>query len=287
VVFRKELSELWIGAKGLSLILLYCILLGLYSYVLATNTETKLMPLREMVLEMVKAAIAVGLFISMVIGADSVSGERERATLEGLLLTPTSRRQIVLGKFLAALSPWPVALAIGIKYWDVVSQGHEVFGRAAIWGALLGTLLALAFAGLGMLVSIWCNTNKTSMFVSLSLYVLFLVPVDIVAGPAKVQRTAEQWQKAYLIEWVNPVGATGRFLSEVLVRNQAPEGLLVWLTTPALLAAAILLLLFVHASPSLRLEAQTASRLRRYWRRTSSLGARVPGVAPKSQSSSA
>ncbi len=59
LVFSKELRELWIGGKALSLILLYTVLLGLYAYLLATNTELKLMPLKEMVLEMVKASIAV------------------------------------------------------------------------------------------------------------------------------------------------------------------------------------------------------------------------------------
>src|SRR5207244_12629406 len=84
IVFSRELHDLWIGGKALYLILIYAVLLGIYSYLFASNSELNLLPLKQMVLEIVKAAIAVGLFICLIIGADSFSGERERATLEGL-----------------------------------------------------------------------------------------------------------------------------------------------------------------------------------------------------------
>src|SRR3989304_9730739 len=244
-IFSRELADLWIGGKALHLILLYSILMGLYAYLLATNTELKLMPLKEMVLETVKASIAVSLFISLIIGADSVSGERERATLEGLLLTPASRRQIIFGKFLAALSPWPVALAIAVPYLKVVSQGDAAFGQALFWGALSGTLLAPALAGLGMLVSICCNTSKNSMLASIGLYLLLLLPTALVTGPAKIQRSPEQWVRADLLDWVNPMAATSRFLSDILVRNKPPDQLWSWFTMPVLFVVLFLVLFFL------------------------------------------
>src|ERR1051325_5378495 len=140
IVFGRELRDLWVGGKALLMILIYCILLGVYSYSLAANADVKLLPLSEMILEMVKAAIAVGVFICLVIGADSFSGDRERMTLETLLLTPASRRQIVLGKFLAAVSPWPVALALAVPYWALLSKGDPVFGQALLWGTVIGRL---------------------------------------------------------------------------------------------------------------------------------------------------
>src|SRR5439155_7226639 len=101
------------------------------------NEELKLLLLNLMVSEIVKASVAVGMFICLVIAGDSLSGERERGTLEALLLTPASRRQIVLGKFLAALSPWPVALAIGVPYWVVLSKGDPVLAQALLWGPIM------------------------------------------------------------------------------------------------------------------------------------------------------
>lgn len=277
VVLSRELRDLWIGGKALHLILIYSVLLGIYSYLLASNAEVNLLPLKEMVLEMVKASIAVSLFISLIIGADSVSGERDRATLEGILLTPASRRQIVGGKLLAAISPWPVALAITIPFWMVMSKGDVVFWQALLWGTLLGTLLAPALAALGMLVSICSNTNKTSMMVSLCLYLLLLLPTEMMAGPAKVQRTAAQWIRAEFLDWINPMAASSRFLFKTMVNELPPAGLWYWFTMPVLFTVVIFLLLFGYASPRLRLEAETAGKFRSYWGRCRNLvGSLVP-----------
>src|SRR5574339_100288 len=126
VVFKRELGELWIWGKALTLIILYSIFLGISSYIFAANSELSLIPPKEMVYLTISGAITVSLFVALIIGADSFSGERERATLEALLLTPANRTQIVIGKFLASVSPWPVALAIAVPYVVVLSQGDAV-----------------------------------------------------------------------------------------------------------------------------------------------------------------
>src|SRR5690349_15771378 len=177
LVFIRELSELWIWGKALTLIIFYSIYLGVSSYIFAANSELSLIPPKEMVYLTISGAITVGLFVALIIGADSFSGERERATLEALLLTPANRRQIVIGKFLASISPWPVAMVIAVPYVIVLSQGDEILGTALLWGAILGSLLSPAFTGFGMIVSMWSASNRTSLFASLTVYLLFLLPV--------------------------------------------------------------------------------------------------------------
>ena len=151
LVCTKELTELWIGGKALYLILLFCLLVGGTSLLQAVVSEQDLIPPKEMVLFVLWNSIVFGLLIGLLLGANSLSGERERATLESLLLTPASRRQLVVGKFLAAFSPWLAALAITVLYLAVLSQGDEVLGPALFWGSVLGSLLAAAFTGLGIL----------------------------------------------------------------------------------------------------------------------------------------
>src|ERR1043166_6529934 len=85
IVFTRELRDLWVGGKALYMILMYTLLLGGYAFVMAITA-------------------GVGFFIDLTIVTYPFSGERDRATLEGLLLSPASRRQIVLGKLLAATS---------------------------------------------------------------------------------------------------------------------------------------------------------------------------------------
>lgn len=253
LVFLRELNELWMGGKAPVLLLIFSVLLGIMTYVMASNSELSLIPPQEMTYETLKAAIAVGLFISLIIGADSISGERERATLESLLLTPTSRRQIVIGKFLAGVSPWPVAYLIAIPYMKVLSQGNEVFAAAVPWGALTGTLLAPAFTAMGMLASFWSNSNKTSLFTGLGLYVLFLLPSQL---PGR----AQTGQMGSLLQQVNPIASTNHFLSKILVNNRTFEEWWPWLVAPAALALLLYGLLFLWAAPDLRLEGGKAGK---------------------------
>jgi ABC-2 type transport system permease protein len=103
LMFIRELSDLWIGGKALYLILAYSVFLGFQAYSQVKTSQSSLIPPKEMVFATLQIVFYVGGIIGMIIGADSISGERERGTLEALLLTPVSRRQIILGKFLAGL----------------------------------------------------------------------------------------------------------------------------------------------------------------------------------------
>jgi ABC-2 type transport system permease protein len=248
------------GGKAPVLLLIFSVLLGIMTYVMASNSELSLIPPQEMVYETLKAAIAVSLFICMIIGADSISGERERSTLEALLLTPASRRQIVVGKFLAGISPWPVAFAIAIPYMKILSQGDQVFEHAVPWGAMLGTMLAPAFTGMGMLASFWASSNKTSLFTGLGLYVLFLLPSQL---PGRAQTGL----MGSLLQQVNPIAATNHFLSKMLVNNRTLAEWWAWLIAPAVFAVLVYVLLFGYAGPGLRLEGGKTSRVWSFWGR--------------------
>ena len=207
LVLIRELTDLWVGGKALVLIFIYTVFLSVVTYVIASNSELSLIPPKEMVYETIKNVMAVSLFIGLIIGADALSGERERNTLESLLLTPSSRRQIVVGKFLAAITFWPAAFIIAIPSFRLLSQGDEVFGQGLFWGGILGTVMVLAYVGLGMLVSFWSNSNKTSYFVSLGIYILFLVP-------AQLPGTAQTGVMGQFLQWVNPIAAVNHFLSK-------------------------------------------------------------------------
>jgi ABC-2 type transport system permease protein len=256
VVFKKELGDLWIGGKALHLTVAYTVVLGIYTYITARDSTLSLIPPKEMVFELTKAAMIASVFVSLIIGADSLSGERERSTLEALLLTPTSRREIVVGKFLAAASPGPVALAITIPYMYVLSQGDDVIGPAVLWGLGLGCALTLAFTALSMFVGFWCTSNKTSLFVSLCLYVVFLLPTQLTGH-------AQGGTMGMLFQLVNPLAAPRFFLAAILVNNWTFERAWSWLLSPIGFALLTFVLLFWYAGPALRLEAGKVRRLQR------------------------
>jgi ABC-2 type transport system permease protein len=255
LVCRKELREIWVGGRALNLIVAYTILLGVYTYYTARSSTVSFIPPKEMVYELLKLVMVVSVFMGLIIGADNLSGERERATLEALLLTPASRRQIVVGKFFAAVSPWPVALAIAVPYMKVLSQGDEVFGQAVVWGAIMGSILTPAFTALGMFVSFWCATNKSSLFVSLAIYLLFLLPTQLSGH-------AQGGFMGLLFQGLNPMASPRVFLAGLLVNNRTLDELRIWLLSPALFALIVFALLFWYAGPGLRLETGRAHGFR-------------------------
>ena len=254
LVFRQELDDLWVGGKALNLLILFGILMSITAFLLATNSELSLTPPRMMIVVMVQSAITFGLFIGLVIAAESFSGERERATLEPLLLAPAGRRQIALGKFLAALSPWPIAYLFCVPYVVTLSQGDLALWPVLVWGAIVGTLTTVAFTGLGMLVSLWSNSSRTSLFVGLMIYIVALLPAQL---PGEFQATAA----GAVVQAVDPLEAVRQFLLKGFIDVRPVEELWPLLYAPILTTVVILGVLFLYAAPRLRLEAD-APRVR-------------------------
>jgi ABC-2 type transport system permease protein len=248
LVFRRELADLWIGGKALNLLILFSVLMSITAFLLATNSELSLTPPRMMIVVTLQGAISFGLFIGLVIAAESFSGERERATLESLLLAPAGRRQIVVGKYMAALSPWPVALLISVPYVVVLAQGDIALGPALLWAAVLGSLVAVVYTGFGMLVSMWSNSSRTSLFVGLLAYIVSLLPAQLpgefLASPIGA-----------VIQVTNPLEAARQFMLKGFIDVRPVDELWVLLYAPVALTLLVLAVVFLIAAPRLRLEA--------------------------------
>lgn len=268
VVCVRELEDLWVGGKGPVLMLLYCTMVGGASLLQVVLSETDLIPPKELIYSTLMLCLTFGVLMNLVLGADSISGERERATLEALLVTPASRPQIVFGKFLAALSPWPVAFAVTAPYLAVLAQGDPALGLALIWGGLVGTLLAVAFTGLGVLVSVCSNANKKSLFVSLTTYLVFYLPTQLPSG-------AQTGIMGRFFKRLNPLESVGHWLEKIIVNNRNPlefstdprGGGWLWLIAPVVFA----LLVFGALTPlaaRLRLHANPARSIPRRGFRT-------------------
>jgi ABC-type Na+ efflux pump permease subunit len=261
VIGERELIDLWVGGKAVVLMAVFCGMQGGLTYFKVSDVGDPTPP-KELVYFTLMNAVAVGIFMSLILGADSISGERERATLEALLLTPSSRRQIVAGKFLASCSPWAASLAITVPLVFWLGQGDEIVGTALLWGAATGTLLAGAFAALGMVVSFWCNSNRSSLFVSLVLYFSFLMPTMLPGG-------AQAGKFGRWLKRANPMESVGHWLEKVIVNNRDalefstdPRGAgWLWLVAPVVFAAVVFGILFLYAGPALGLGAGRARRL--------------------------
>jgi ABC-type transport system involved in multi-copper enzyme maturation permease subunit len=249
VVCSRELAELWMGGYASVLIVIFCAVQAGIAYSLSADFGRT--PRQEMVYMLIESCIAAAVFMGVILGADTLSGERERGTLEAILLTPASRRQIIFGKLLAAASVWPAALAVTIPCIAFVADGVDGFLNGLKWGTLLGTLTVTGFTGLGMLVSFWSNSNKTSLFASLVAYFCFVLP------------TMFPWETqvgtfGIIMRRANPMESNRHLLDKTIVSVFPIGAYWRWLLSPVLLAVIALGILFFYASRNLRLEASGA-----------------------------
>ncbi|HET7659168.1 MAG TPA: ABC transporter permease subunit [Oryzihumus sp.] len=260
LVFRREFVDLWTGGRVLVLLVLFSLIMSVTSVLRQLESQLSLIPPVEMVFLTVLSSITFGLFVGLVIAADSFSGERERATLEPLLLTPVRPRQLVLGKFLAALTPWPLTLLISVPYVWVLGQGDDSIKEGLLLGAMLGGLLSIAFTGLAMVISIWSRSNRTSLFASLLVYLIFLIPTQ---WPG----SAQKGDLGYLVQQLNPLQASSEFLEKVIVNNRTVAEKMPYLMAAIYAAAGVLVVLMLVAAPRLRLDVETSRPGRSRWHR--------------------
>jgi ABC-2 type transport system permease protein len=232
VVAAQELRDIWFSSRGPAIIIAYALLLSLLTYLAASDEELNILDQRETVNLVTQIAMALAVVVSLLFSADSISGERERETLESLLLTPVSRRQIAFGKLAAAVTVWPVMLIVALPYLWALRAGTELFMDALIAGLVVGSLLVAAFASLGLLVSIFSASNRLSLAVTFFIFVVLLAPTQL---------PLTGWF-GEIIRQVNPMTAGSSFLQRVIVR-EADWGdelhLLIAPTVAAVIATAV------------------------------------------------
>ena len=104
------------------------------------------------------------LMVSSVLAADSFAGEKERKTLEALLYTPTTDRELFIAKLLGA---WTAAIAVALLSFVVyvvmvnAAGWHSIgyiFFPNWMWVALV-IWVAPAVAGLGLVVMVFVSVR--------------------------------------------------------------------------------------------------------------------------------
>ena len=141
------------AAAGCCSLFGFSLLVSVITYLGATNEGVNFLEQRETVNLTLQVAVAFGALLALLAAADAISGERERGTLESLLLTPVPRRHLVSGKLLAALSLWFAALVVTVPYVWFLGREVGAVDDALVAGLLVGTLVALSLTAFGFIVS--------------------------------------------------------------------------------------------------------------------------------------
>jgi ABC-2 type transport system permease protein len=232
VVAMQELRDLWLSGRGLTLMVAYTAVLSGSTYVVAINEDLNFVEQREAVSLTLKLAVVVGGLLVVLVAADAISGERERGTLEGLLLTPASRLELVVGKGLSALYLWAVAYALGLPYVWWLGRDVGTFGVAVVSGLVVGTLLALLCVGIGLLVSMFSNSNLLSL--SISFFALL-----VLVAPNQMPTDAVRGWAGELLLRLDPFLGGLTYLDKVIINERGFAADLDLLLVPLLAAVAV------------------------------------------------
>jgi ABC-type Na+ efflux pump permease subunit len=134
--------------------------------------------------------LLVPLMVAVTIAADSFAGEKERKTLEALLYTPTTNRELFVAKLLSGWVPAIAVAWVGFVLYIVMAnaaawtQMQRIFFPNAMWVVLIFWVVpAIAGLGVGAMVLIsaraqgFQDANQLGGIVVLPIVALFYIQV--------------------------------------------------------------------------------------------------------------
>jgi ABC-type transport system involved in multi-copper enzyme maturation permease subunit len=212
-LLRKELLEGVLSIRSAALYLTAAAVLSVFGLLLVSNAELSLLDNAQAVYLICGIVLTIGLLVAVIRGSDSFAGERERQTLELLLITPVRGRQIALAKLGGTMLAWVLTFVLAIPYvWAVGSTGQNL-GPALIYLFVSGALLSLIFGGVALIVSTRTKSLAAALSVGLTLFLLFGSPV--VLGPSLRQSGVGR-----IFDWINPFAHGLNMLDSVVVDSQ-------------------------------------------------------------------
>ncbi len=131
-------------------------------------------------------AIVGGMYVAI----DVSAGEKERKTLEALLLAPLSRFKIVMGKYLAVTTMASMTIILSLVSMSIafavyppdLGMGEIVVDlsvQAVAIMLLIGIIMAVMFSGLLLSVAIFAKSYKEAQNYISPFYILAVLPVGI------------------------------------------------------------------------------------------------------------
>jgi ABC-2 type transport system permease protein len=175
-IIEKELRESLYENKGLWMIVVFSCLLSTFAILIVFMKEGSVLAQSDILQIAIKIVLFVTLLVSMVLGASSFVTEREGHTMESLLLTPISKPQLTMAKYMGVLAVGFILLLVSVPYLIVIGEGSGLVPSALFITFFNGTLLLLAFSALSVVFSILYTTSRASILASILVLAVFASP---------------------------------------------------------------------------------------------------------------
>lgn len=171
------------------------------------------------------------LLITTIVTAMGLSRERERGTLEQILVTPVRSSMLMLGKILPfamfGLLDFAIALVVGSYVFDMPLRGSLTL---LVAGTLLYLLTTL---GAGMLISTLSNSQQQAFMGGF----FFMLPAALLSGIMTPIRSMPDWLQPLTL--LNPLRHYAELMRGVLLRGATAADLHVQLSVLAAIGIVI------------------------------------------------
>jgi ABC-type transport system involved in multi-copper enzyme maturation permease subunit len=214
VLARKEAGELVLSPRGIAWLLAMAAALSVFGLLLVGSTELSLLDNAQVVYDMAGIVTALGALLAVVVGNDSIAGERERGSLMPLLLTPISRGGLVTGKMGGLVIAWVLMFAISVPYfWAVGSTGQNlVQGIAGV--ALLGTPVVLSFGLFAMGLAARLGSSRSSLIAT-------LIALLVSGSPLLLGPSLRQSAIGLVFDAINPFSGAVNAFDSMIIDSQS------------------------------------------------------------------
>jgi len=197
-VIKKEVRESLYANRGLWMILASVCILSVLCIVVVNIKEGSVLAQSDLLQYFIKASLFITLFVAMVLGASSFAMEREEHTLESLLLTPISKLNLSIAKYIGVLMVGFILLLFSIPYLIAVGAGSGLTLSALLIAFFIGVILLLAFSAISVALSVILQSSKAAILTS-ALVLLIL------SFPAFVQSLLKQSPVGAALLKIDPV----------------------------------------------------------------------------------
>jgi sodium transport system permease protein len=171
---------------------------------------------------------------------DLCAGEKERGTMETLLISPASREEIVYGKFLtiwvfSAATAMLNLLSMGLTSWEFSAQFDAGSFRpgALVWGLLLLLPLSAFFSALCLAVGAYARSSKEGQYYLMPLFLITMPLIFLTLAPgvelSPFYSLVPVTGVALLLQKLMAAGTPGRQLGLYFVPVLAPMVIYGWL----------------------------------------------------------
>ncbi|MEE4116098.1 MAG: gliding motility-associated ABC transporter permease subunit GldF [Marinilabiliaceae bacterium] len=183
-IYKREIGSFFNSLTGYLVIIVYQLVNSLFMWVLPGDwniLESSYAGLDTLFL----LSPWIFLFLVPAVSMRTLADEKRSGTLELLLTRPLSERQIIYGKYLAAVSLVVLALLPGIIYYISVYYLGEVPGNldsGGILGSYLGLLfLASIYAACGVLASSLTDNQVVAFILAVLISLIMYIGFDVLA----------------------------------------------------------------------------------------------------------